>query len=187
MFVVDKNNAPHRWFEEPWTLRRYKFVVTTYLWRCRLYVGLLPINKMIETTAAIPSPQVVVNVLTISSHSLSLSLSLFTHIATILSNNKMGTGQYRVHKLLMFFDYLHTYCYNLSASFPSWARFWVRIIPRLPFIYLFIVLLVTSTLGFPLCLTFSRLVVWLFLSWLFETSQNLLGSCPPRTLTNLLL
>jgi hypothetical protein len=90
-----------------------------------------------------------------------------------LSNNKMGTGQYRVHKLLMFFDYLHTYCYNLSASFPSWARFWVRIIPRLPFIYLFIVPFVFDIFS-ACCVAFFELALWDFPkpAWVLPTPHS---------------
>lgn len=83
-------------------------------------MGLLPINKKEDRDRAIPSPQgVVVNVLTISSDS--LSLSFYTHRATILSNNnnKMGTRQYLpspqvVNVSLRLFTHIATI---LSASF----------------------------------------------------------------------
>lgn len=156
-----------------------------YLWHCRLYgVGCCyPINKMMRT-----GQYQVHKLLSMFSQSPpidSLSLSLFTHIATILSNNKMGTGAIPSPQVVNVLR-LFTHTLLQFVGFLSWARFWVRIIPRLPFFYflffifnLFIVLLITSTLGFPLYLTFSQLVVWLFWAGSLRLPKTCLGLAHP--------
>jgi hypothetical protein len=69
MFVVDRNKA--------WTLRHRK--LQPNLWHCRLYMGLLPINKMMIGTGQYQVHKLLLSMFSQSPPILSLSLSFYTH------------------------------------------------------------------------------------------------------------